>query len=231
MQLLEEVYPGLLDPSRPQKIEVFVPLNHKAVATDIAVPESEDQESSDQSSPLQQPASFNHSSPIRAATYPKSRYPSSPSHRFTGTTPPSAASSSSGQVQSETTHPSERSGATSPSILRLSGTTGSMGRQSGATPFSGQDSYLRKLSDTQLGSPPSATPPYSRAAKLSDHSWEVVSKFSGTSNCLSVLQDQSDPDYDLVPLWECLQVHYIAIKVTLGMAIIASNLLIHVRGS
>ena len=74
---------------------------------------------------------------------------------------------------------------------------------------------FRRLGESPNSSPLGATPPYSRSpplnssrgALLSEHSWEVVSKYSSTSNRLSILQDQSDPDYDLVPLWECLQVH------------------------
>ena len=70
-----------------------------------------------------------------------------------------------------------------------------------------------------LGKPPSnssvlstatplnITPPLSVTPKLSDHSWEVLSKYSTTSNRLSIQQDQSDPHYNLVPLWECLQVN------------------------
>lgn len=44
-------------------------------------------------------------------------------------------------------------------------------------------------------------------SKLSETSWEVLSKFSSTSHRLSIQQDLSDPQHNLVPLWECLQVY------------------------
>lgn len=89
---------------------------------------------------------------------------------------------------------------------------GPFGRNPSSSSSSGHIADLfRRLGESPNSSPLGATPPYnrspsSRGTLLSEHSWEVVSKYSSTSNRLSILQDQSDPDYDLVPLWECLQV-------------------------
>lgn len=88
---------------------------------------------------------------------------------------------------------------TPPSVL---GDTSSLGQRQTSSSTSGQIAdHFRKMS-----SPVETTPPSGRSALLSDYSWEIVSKYSTTSNRLSILQDQSDPNYDLVPLWECLQV-------------------------
>lgn len=47
----------------------------------------------------------------------------------------------------------------------------------------------------------------------SDQSWEVLSKHSTTSTRLTMRQDGSSPDHQLIPLWECLQVQSLALKL------------------
>lgn len=240
MQLLEEVYPGLLDASRPQKVEVFVPLNYMTGSTELSSPRahlsSPQAHLSSPQAQLLSPAedqedialsaekAEDHDSPFVTAS--KSPASSSPSpHLHSVATPPNGVTSSSSSSNtvplsrrgttssaSGTTPPSvlQRSG-TAPSALRLatsssagcsSSTSPSILGLSETAPFQGQGSgVFRKISDA---SPSSITS--SRVAKLSDHSWEMVSKYSNTSNRLSIQQDQCDPEYSLVPLWECLQV-------------------------
>lgn len=172
---MEELYPGLLDSSRPQKVEVFVPLNHKAVPEEVTS-ELED--------------SLNHFSPLNTET----------AEKIAGVTPPKGQSAGLSNGEVEQRH----------------------------SPFVGQSpsqsiNFLRRINETdvqthhQVATPPNdvatppvnMTPPLSAPARpFSEHSWEVLSRYSTTSNRLSILQDQSDPEYDLVPLWECLQVLY-----------------------
>lgn len=223
MQLLESVYPSLLDPSRPQKVEVFVPLSH---TLDVAEPLPQTEGSDDlEANDLEESAE----SPF--ATDSKS---ASPSHKHglnengpsserngilpllepgeNGTEPPSELGEEKSMPPSEVSDPPMLGQNANHLFMEGSGTPPSLlGQSLVSSPSSGTGFLHRRVSDGISVTPLVTTPSPSlatRAAKLSDHSWEVVSKYSTTSNRLSILQDQSDPDYNLIPLWECLQVYY-----------------------
>ncbi len=181
IQVLNDLYPQLLDSSRPQKVEIFVPLNHDLIVASVVGgingSGSDLEESSD---PLQGGCGSHQPASPLAALYSSSNS-NSPLLKIIGDM--------------------SASGATPPS-----GSQNPLYAASSPTKTSGSD-----------GSPSSphstASPPTNghgggggRPAKLSDHSWEVVSRYSTTSNRLSILQDSSNPQYNLVPLWECLQV-------------------------
>ena len=232
MQLLEKVYPGLLDSTRPQKVEVFVPVSNKTVPAQ-AMPQAASQVPGARS--LE--AGALSEEPLEAE--PQKAGPSGAELLKAG---PSGVESLEADTdvfvepsqdeatpsQSETTPPQERTtsppqsvivpstnGATPPnndpscentppSVLGENDTPSPSPtrRKENSSSSSGQIAdHFRKMS-----SPVETTPTSGRSALLSDYSWEVVSKYSTTSNRLSILQDQSDPNYDLVPLWECLQV-------------------------
>lgn len=68
---------------------------------------------------------------------------------------------------------------------------------------------LRRLSQvlaSPIASPSGRGSDSNQISKISEASWEVLSKLSTTSHRLSIQQDLSDPNHKLVPLWECLQV-------------------------
>jgi len=215
MQLLQEVYPGLLDSSRPQKVEIFVPFNHKLVASD-PLPQVREDEVFGSGDDDQQPNHHDNHHVIASAS-PDSNTPPS---ILGGSSPMLPAGQGSGASQSVTTPPSVLggSGSTGVNVAPGQGGQGPSHQSSSSSSSSGGHiaDLFRRLGEG-AASPLGITPPSSRGALFSDHSWEVVSKYSTTSNRLSILQDQSDPDYDLVPLWECLQVYSHVINSPLCM--------------
>lgn len=204
--LLQECYPGLLDSLLPQKVEIFVPFNHKLVTSD-PLPQGKTDEvfgfSGESAPPETTPPE-----PIPSSVHGVTRSQSlgnspfvlvgSERNRYKGQAlRHSSLNASTNADDGGLSTPPHSQGATLPATNRV-------GPHSSSSSSSGGHiaDLFRKLGEGS-GSPLGATPPASRM--LSDHSWEVVSKYSTTSNRLSILQDLSDPDYDLVPLWECLQ--------------------------
>ena len=199
MQLVKDGYPGLLDSSRPQKVEIFVPLCHKPGSFTSTmsdnIPENDNLDLSlgrpgtpvfalqDMSPklPLGAVLSGNH---MNSSSW-RAEEAISPSQRCNslscGSGDVATACAPSRRFSEVDSHRprrnSHKAGCTRNDAMRYNGTSNSPGN----------------LREPVHG-------------KFSETSWEVLSRYSTTSHRLSIQQDLSDPHHTLVPLWECLQV-------------------------
>jgi hypothetical protein len=223
------VYPGLLDSSRPQKVEIFVPFSHKLVTSDplfevkedvfddsgeypIATPSQQvamaspiiEEDRAAKSAPIIEGEQASRGGNQRVLSH---SLPRDAKLSVRKPKPPSVTSHSVSTLPSDVITSHSLAGNGSRRIGRNTSSSSS-GHIADLFRRLGEGSHSPLLDVTP---PCGRSPPLSssRGAMLSEHSWEVISKYSSTSNRLSILQDQSDPDYDLVPLWECLQVGHV----------------------
>lgn len=202
VQLVQESYPGLLDSSRPQKVEIFVPLGQQSGSTTSTTTSDNITERDDldislglpggavlpppdlalSGQPLGTVMLANH---LTSSSW-RTGEVVSPTRRFSNISWGTGEITTSSRKPSDIdSHPRGPTSLTSPTVndvvdpsWRPNGTSCSPGK--GTDPV--------------------------QVSKVSEASWEVLSKFSTTSHRLSIQQDLSDPHLKLVPLWECLQV-------------------------
>ena len=187
VQLVEEGYPGLVDSSRPQKVEIFVPLGEQSGSlssvTSENITERDDFDLSLPGCPVLSPHDIPSSGQPLGAVF-SSNHMISPSWRTGEVTSPIRFSNptSSRKPSDIDSYPWGLGNMTGPT---LNDVVSSLWRPNGMS-----------------SSPVKCNEPL----HVSEASWEVLSKFSTTSHRLSIQQDLSDPHHKLVPLWECLQV-------------------------
>lgn len=204
------MYPGLLDSSRPQKVEIFVPLAQQSGSVMSAASENvPDGDNFDLSLGL--PGGPSSPQDISPSSHPLGNVTSSSWKGGEVTTSP-ILSWRPGEVTTSSRKPSDVDD--SPPQGPRNNTSPPQGRSDLVSPPRRTSDVCRpsdvvnsprRPNDTSRSSGKSSDP--QQMSKLSEASWEVLSKFSSTSHRLSIRQDLSDPHHKLVPLWECLQVH------------------------